>query len=143
MGKRDCSPGLLMRKIVHLRPVARQDDDELVLVVLHRLDQGVDGFFAEVFFAAPGQRIRLVDEQDAAHGFANVFPGALRGVADVLADQIRPLTLDQMTFGQSVHFLEQAAQHPGDGRLARARVALEHHVQRHRFGGELFRARRR
>ena len=53
-------------KLGHLVGVAGDDDDHVVAVVLDELDERVDGLVAEVAVAAPGQRVGLVDQQDAA-----------------------------------------------------------------------------
>jgi hypothetical protein len=57
-----CSPGLRRGTPPSAR-VAGDHDDEVVAVVLHLLDQGVDGLVAVL---VPRERVRLVDEQDAA-----------------------------------------------------------------------------
>ena len=76
--------------------VARGHHRQVVPVVLHELDQGVDGLTSEVGFAAAGQRVGLVDQQHAAERLLDHGPGLDRRLADVAGDEERAIGLDEV-----------------------------------------------
>ena len=49
--KRDSSPGLEWMNAIHQVVVARYNDHQIVPVVLHGLEDGVDGLLTEVVLA--------------------------------------------------------------------------------------------
>ncbi len=115
---------------LHLLGVAGDDDDHLVAVVLHQLQQGVHGLPAEVVAGrlARGEGVRLVDEQHTAQGPFEDLAGQLRGVAHVAADEIGAGHLDELAARQHAQGREEFAVEPGDRGLAGARRAGEDEV---------------
>src|SRR5436853_4619022 len=118
-----------VEELVHEPRIAGDDHHEPVPVVLHALQQCLDGFGTEVLALVPARkRIRLVDEEDAVERALDHAVRLERGRADVLAHETRAVDLDQMpTLEQpdrSIHLREQ----PRDGRLPRARIAEEPQV---------------
>ncbi|MDQ0773877.1 hypothetical protein QF026_002343 [Streptomyces aurantiacus] len=106
---------------LHLVGVAGHDDDHLVTVVLHQLQQRVHRFLAEVgALAARGEGVRLVDEQHAAAGPFEDLPGELGGVADVAADQVGAGRLDELAPLQDAELGQDLPVEAGDGGLAGA-----------------------
>ena len=97
-------------------------------MVLHALDQGVDGLQAEAVVLAPAQGVGLVDEQHASQGGLHSLLGEGRGVAHVLAHQIRPGDLHQLAAPQHSNGLQIPGDDPGHGGFAGARVPGEDHV---------------
>ena len=98
-------------------------------MILHELDQGVDGLTSEVGFAAPGQRVRLVDQEHAAERLLDHGAGLHRRLADVARHQERAIRLDQVALGEHAQRSVDLRQQAGDGGLSRSRVAAEHQVQ--------------
>ena len=114
---------------MHERRVAGHDHDEPLAVVLHALEQRLDGLRPEVHpcFLA-GQGVRLVDEEDAVQRAANDPVGLDRGRADELAHEARAIDLDEVALSQEPHGAVHLREQPRDGRLAGAGVAEEDEV---------------
>ncbi len=113
--------------------VAGDDHHEVVAVVLHRLDQRVDGLLAVL---VPGQRVGLVDEQHALDRAGDHLGGLHGGLAEVAGDQLGAVHLDQVPLGQHAERRVDAADQSRDGGLAGARVAGEHQVPGDRRGAQ-------
>ena len=75
-------------EVAHLVGVAGHDHREVVAVDLHHLDQGRDRLVAEVPAPVARERIRLVDEQDAADRLAHDLLHLERRLADVARDEV-------------------------------------------------------
>mmetsp|Transcript_29236 Transcript_29236/g.83569 ORF Transcript_29236/g.83569 Transcript_29236/m.83569 type:complete len:798 (-) Transcript_29236:583-2976(-) len=67
-GERDAGfeAGVALEELLHLVGVASADDDHRLALVLHLLDQRVDGLLAEAVLVPLHERVRLVDEQHAS-----------------------------------------------------------------------------
>ena len=122
---------------VHPVLVAGENDDQVVALVLHHLQQDLDHLLPVVAFVlGPVEVIRLVDEQHAAHRALQHLLGLGRGVADVLADEVVARHRDEMTLAhvaQAMQDLRHLLRHRG---LAGAGIAGEAHVQRRRRSRE-------
>ena len=94
-------------------------------MVLDQLHQRGDGFPAEVAVPALRQRVRLVDQQHTAERAGEHLGHLDRGLADVARDEPGPVGLHQLALCHHLELPVQLGQQPGDGRLARARVAGE------------------
>jgi hypothetical protein len=104
-----------------------------VAIVLHPLEQGLDRLRAEVEpAAARRERVRLVDEEDAVEGAPDRAVGLDRGRADVLADELGAVDLDEVAFREQPHRAVHLGEEARDRRLARARVPEEDEVLRGR-----------
>ena len=123
-------PGVGAEEGVHAILVARQDHDQIVALVLHDLQQDLDGLLSVVALVlGPVEVVGLIDEQHAAHRPLQHFPGLRCRVADVLPDQIIARHRNQVAFAhvtQAKQDLGHAQRHRG---LAGPRVAGEAHVQ--------------
>ncbi len=122
----------------HLVGVAGGDDDDVVAVVLHQLEQGVDRLPAEVgagALAVGHEGVRLVDEQHTAEGVVEGLGGLDRRTADDLGDEVGAGDLDEVSGAQDAEFGEDAAVEPGHGGLAGAGRAGEDQVAAHRRDG--------
>ncbi len=122
------------QEAAHLLGVAGRDHDHVVAVVLHQLEQGVDGLLAEVRAAAGvgGQRVRLVDEQHPAAGRVELLRGLDRGAADVLGHQVGPGHLDHVAGAEHAQGGEDLRVEAGDRGLAGAGRPGEDQVPAHR-----------
>ena len=97
-------------------------------MVLHPLDQGVDGFQPEAVLLAAVEAVGLVDEKDAPQRALDDAVGQRGGVAGVAAHQVPPADLHQLAAPQRADSLQVPGHQPGDGGLAGARVAGKDHV---------------
>ena len=74
---------------IHAVFVTGQDHHQVFALVLHHLQQNLDGLLTVVTLVFRAvQVIGLIYEQHTAHGLFQYFLGLGRGVADVLADQV-------------------------------------------------------
>src|SRR5450432_2495862 len=122
--------GIAAEKGLHARLVAGQDDDEVIALVFHHLQQNLDDFLPVVALVlGPIQVISLVDEKHTAHRAFEHVLGFRRGMTDVLTDEVIARDRDHMVatdVTKPVQDLGHAHRHGG---LARARVAGKAHVQ--------------
>ena len=80
----------------HLVRIAGGDHGEVVAVVLHELDDGVDRLATEVLLAAAGECVRLVDQQGAAERLLEHGLRLRRRLAHVAGDELGTIGLDQV-----------------------------------------------
>ena len=78
--------------------------------------------------ARVGERVGLVDEEDAADRGVDQLVGLHGGLAEVLAHQVGALGLDEMVAAEQSEGVEDPAQDAGHGGLAGAGGAREHEV---------------
>src|SRR5262249_44379086 len=106
-------------------------------MILHALEKGLDRFGPEVLpRVAAGERVRLVDEEDAVEGPPDRAVGLDRRRADVLADEAGAVDLDEMAALEQAHRAIHLREQARDGRLPRARVAEEDEMLTRRHLGE-------
>ena len=127
--------GVGVDELVHQVGVARHDDHQIVPVILHGLQQGVDGLLPEVVFTAAVEGIGLIHEQHAAHGLLDDLLGLEGGLPHIASHQTAAVHLHQLPLGENAQASVDAGHHPGHHGLAGAGIAGEHHVQRHIGGG--------
>ena len=124
---------------LHLLLVPGQDDDQVVAVVLGPLEQRLHGLLAEPVglpVALVDQAVGLVDEQHPAQRGVDELVGLDGGGAEVLADQVGPVRLDDLRGLQQAKGVEDLGQHPGHGRLAGAGRAEEDEVPHGPLGAD-------
>ena len=126
-----------MDELVHQVGVARHDDHQIVPVILHGLQQGVDGFLPEVVFTAAVEGVGLVHEQHAAHGLLDDLLGLEGGLPHIACHQAAAVHLHQLTLGQDAQAPVDAGHHPRHHGLAGTGIAGEYHVQGHIGGGQI------
>ena len=114
---------------LHQLVIARHDHHQIVAVVLHRLENGVDGLLAEVVFAAAVERIGFVDEQHAAQRALDHLLRLDGGLTDVAGHQAAAVHLHQLALGEDAQRVVDTRHQPRDHGLARAGIAGEDHVQ--------------
>ena len=113
---------------LHLRRVAGGDQGEVVAVVLHVLDDGVDRLPAEVLLAAASEGVGLVDQQRPAERRLEHGSRLRRRLADVAGDEVGSIGLHEVALGHQAEAAQDLAEQPGHRRLAGARVAGEDEV---------------
>ena len=124
-----------MNEAIHQIVVSGGDDHQVVPVVLHGLEDGVDGLLAEVVPRGAVQGIGLVDEQHAPQGLFHGLSGLQRRLAHVARHQPGPVHLHQLPLGEDAQGVEDPGHQPGDGGFSGAGTAGEDHVEgqlRHR-----------
>ena len=122
---------------MHEPRIAGDDHDEAVPVVLHPLEDRLDRLGAEVELRpARCERVRLVDEEDAVERAPDRAVGLDRGRADVLADEIGAVDLDEVALREQAHRAVHLREQPRDRRLAGSRVAEEDEMLRRRDLGQ-------
>ena len=123
--------GVRAEEVVHPVLVAGEDHDQLVALGLHHLEQDLDRLLPVVALVlGPEEVVGLVDEEHAAVGAAEHLLGLRRGVADVLADEVVAGAGDDPRLVDVAEPVQDLGHLHRHGRLARARVAGERHVQR-------------
>ena len=121
-----------VEEVLHPTRVARDDDDQLVAMVFHHLEERLDGLLPEVVRAAAAQSVRLVNEEHAAERPRRCLFDLDGGLADVAGDQPGAVGLDQVAAAQHAERavdLRDEARHRG---LPRAGVAVKDQVARGR-----------
>ncbi len=125
------------KELLHQVRVPRGNHRKVLPVVLHGLDEDVDGRNAKVLSRGiPGEGVGLIDKEHAAHRGVDdrLRPGL--GLPDVAADQGAPVRLDELAGGEDTELFVDLPDEPCDGRLAGAGVSGEHHVERDGGGDE-------
>ena len=123
--KRLSSPGFCADEDRHRDRVAGHDHHQVLALVLHLLDQGVDRLGAVL---VAGERVRLVDEEDAADRRRHHLGGLDRGLAEEAGHQLGPVDLDQLALAEQAERPVDAGHQPRDRGLAGAGVAVEDQV---------------
>ncbi len=149
-------PGYVGEEFVHAVLVSRHGHDEIVLIVLHDIEENFDRLLPVIAIVGGVVKVvGLVDEEDAAHGLLDHLLRFGGGVSHVLAHEIVPRGQDDMTPASVSHLGQDLAHAHGHGGLAGAGSAGEAHVQggdagfeselathlvQHQQGGDLFHA---
>ncbi|MPM61870.1 hypothetical protein SDC9_108733 [bioreactor metagenome] len=120
-----CQAGVLGDEGGHRGRVSGHDHDQVVAVVLHLLDQGVDRFLAVL---VARQCVGLVDEQHPAQRGGDHVRGLGGGLPEVAGHQFGTVDFDQLPLAEQSDRLVDAGHQPGHRRLAGARVADEDQV---------------
>src|SRR5258708_22075102 len=98
------------KKFLHAVRIAREDDHEVLALVLHDLQQDPDRLLAVVSLVlGTVEIVGLVNEQDAAHGPLQNLLALGRGVTNVLPDEV--ITGD----GHEMAFADEAKAADGVG----------------------------
>ena len=105
-------------------------------MVLHGLQNGVDGLLAEVVLGVSVEGVGLVDEEDAAQGALDDLAGLDGGLAHVSGHEAAAVHLHQLALGEDAERVVNSRHQPGHGGLAGAGIAGEDHVEGEVRGGE-------
>ena len=90
--------GVLRDEVHHRLRVAGDDDDEVLPVVLHLLDERVDGLLRGL---VPGEAVGLVDEEHAADRLGADLGRLHRRLPDVPGDELQASTSTGWPWGSS------------------------------------------
>mmetsp|Transcript_18673 Transcript_18673/g.43732 ORF Transcript_18673/g.43732 Transcript_18673/m.43732 type:complete len:420 (-) Transcript_18673:152-1411(-) len=115
---------------VHPVLVPGHGDDEVVLVVLHDVEEDLDGLLPVV--AVVGrvvEVVRLVDEEDASHGLLDHLLGLGGGVPDVLSHEVVAGGQDDVSPAGVAHLGQDLPHAHGHGRLSGPGGSGERHVE--------------
>ena len=136
VGEPAAQTGVRVDERAHLVRVAGDDDRQVVAVVLHQLDQHRDRLGAELAGPFLGERVGLVDEQDATDRPVDDGLHLERGLADVAGHEIGPRDLDEVAAADQADAAVQPGDDPRDRGLARPGIAGEDDVQARAHLGE-------
>ena len=131
--------GIAVDELLHRLGVSRDDHDQIVSVVLHSLEDGIDRFLAERVVLL-GERICFVDEENAAHGLLDLLLRLEGGLSHISRDQAGSVYFHELALGEHSDLLVEPSDDPGDRRLTGTGIARKHKVQgdRHRFEARVF-----
>ena len=133
-------PGLQPRvgvnEPLHQSVVPGHNDHQVVPVVLHGLQNGVDGLLSEVVLPLSVEGVGFVDEQHAAQGLFDDLAGLDGRLTHVAGHQAAAVHLHQLPLGQDAQGVVDAGHEPGDGSFAGAGISGEYHVQGEVRGGQ-------
>ena len=128
--------GVGVDEILHRPVIARDDDDKLIAVILHRFEYRLYRLASEVVLTAGSEGVGFINKQHTAECGFNYLLRLERGLPDVACDEPGAVDLDELPLFQHAYRRVQPAYDARDRGLARAGVAHEHHVQAHRRDGE-------
>ena len=113
---------------LHLLGVTRQNDHQLVPVILHSLYKSVDGFQPEAVLFTPVEAVCFVNEEHTAQCALDDAVGQGSGVAGVATHQVGTGHLHQLPALEGTDGFQVFRHQPGNGGLAGAGVSGEDHV---------------
>jgi len=116
---------------VHSVLVTGNGDDEVILVVLHNVEENFDGLLT-VITVVGGivEVVRLINKENAAHGLLDHLLGLGSGVADVLSNEIVTSGKDDVSATGVTHLGKDLSHPHSDGSLTSTRSTSEGHVER-------------
>ena len=117
---------VLPHKALHLVRVAGQHDGELALVRRHVAHQLIDGLQA----VRRGEGVRLVNEQNAAHGLLHMIADKPGRLSLIRGDKIGARALNELPLRQQAKLVIQLADEARHRRFSRSGTAQERKVQR-------------
>src|SRR5439155_21144615 len=83
----------------HFVRIAGDNNDQAVAVILHKLEQRLDGLAPEITLPpSGGKAVGLVDEQNSIECRAPNVHCLHRGLADIAADELASVRFDQVAF---------------------------------------------
>jgi hypothetical protein len=124
-------PGVRGQQPVHALRIARQDHHKVIAIVLGPLQQHLQGLVAvriALAVTGVGERVRLVDEEDATDRRVDQLVGLHSRLAQILTDQVGPLRLDEMVPAEQPEGVEDPPENAGHGGLAGTRRPGEDEV---------------
>src|SRR5258708_12878759 len=117
------------KKFLHAVRIAREDDHEVLALVLHDLQQDLDRLLAVVSLVlGTVEIVGLVNEQDTAHGPLQNLLGLGRGVTNVLPDEVITRDGYEMAFADEAEAVEVVGHAQRNTFFAGARIARDRNV---------------
>src|SRR5438270_8345745 len=114
----------------HAVLVARENDDEIFALVLHHLQENLDGLLPIVpFILLAVEVVGLVDEKYTAHRPLEHLFSFGSGMANILANQVIACHRHQVSFAYIAESMQDCRHAHSDRRLTGAWRAGERHVQ--------------
>jgi hypothetical protein len=136
---REAGPQTRIRgqETLHQAWVPGRDHDQALSQILHSLQQRLHRLGPEVEpLVLRGERVRLVDEQNAVDGPPDNAVGLERRGAHPLTDEARPVDLDEVAAAQQPHRAVHLSQQSRHRRLPGAGIAEKHEMLARRDFGE-------
>ena len=122
-------PWVGVDKGVHQVFIPRYNDHQIIPVVLHGFQDGVDGLLAEILPAVSAQGVGLIDEQHAAQRLFQDLRGLESCLPYIARHQAAAVHLYQLSLGEDSQRMIDPGHDPGYRGFAGSRIAGEHHVQ--------------
>ena len=119
-----------MNEFLHQAVITRHDDHKVVAVILHRLEERVDGLLTEVVVTLAVEGVSLVDKQHAAERLFDDLARLDGRLTDIARDKAAAVDLDKLSLREYAERTVDARHQTRDHRLARAGVAGKNHVER-------------
>ena len=129
--------GVGVNKLLHQVGVARHDHHQIVPMVLHGLQHGIDGLLSEIIFRFAIEGVCLVDKQHAAHGLFDGLLGLESRLAHIAGHKAAAVHLHQLSLAENAQTAVNAGHHAGHHGLSRAGITGEHHMERHVGSGQV------
>ena len=125
--------GVTVNELLHRICVSRDYDDQIIPVILHCLEDRVDRFLSESVVLL-GERVRLVDEQNSAHRFFDLFLRLEGRLSHIPGYQSGAVDFDQLPFREHSDLLVQSADDPRDRSFACPGITGKHKMKGYRHG---------
>ena len=116
-------------EIVHLLGITRYNYSQIVPLVFHCLHQGVDNVRSKAVIFLFGDRISLVNEENAAKRLLNDLIRLGCALPDVTGNQVFPGNFLHMTFPQQTERMIEFTDHTCNGGFASSRFPAENQVK--------------
>ena len=125
-----------MNKGLHRLCVTRHNDDKFIPVILHCLQNRINGLLTKIRSLICGscQRIGFINEKNTAHRLFNFLLRLHGSLPDITGNQSGPVTLHKLSCGQYTDLLVQSRKDSCHRGLAGSRISCKNKMHRHRNG---------
>ena len=116
-------------KFLHVLGIPRRNYNKLAALILHSLQQRLNGFPTKIIAAAIAQTICLIDKQYATHRFIDQLRCLNGCLTHISAHKSLPVAFHQMTSLQNTQGFIYLSQNPRYSGFTRTRISAKHTVQ--------------
>ena len=112
----------------HFFGITCQNDDEIIPIVFHSLDQCINGLQTKAVILAAIERIGFVNKQHAANGTLDDLHGQRSRMTNVFANQVAPADLHQLSARKHADRLQILGNQSCDRRFAGTGISGKNHM---------------